>query len=82
MACFNPNRVAMKNEGRLIPPAIEPTCLNVLARGSATMATTRFQSPPLRMAMCAALALQLLFWEVSESMGNHDSEIVDASSVD
>src|SRR5216683_1923011 len=29
-----------------------------------------------------ALALQLLFREVSESMGNHDSEIVDASSVD
>ena len=29
-----------------------------------------------------ALALQLLFWEVSESMGNHDSEVVDASSVD
>src|ERR1700682_5639783 len=28
------------------------------------------------------LALQLLFWEVSESMGNHDSEVVDASSVD
>jgi putative ABC transport system permease protein len=29
-----------------------------------------------------ALALQLLFWDVSESMGNHDSEVVDASSVD
>ena len=28
------------------------------------------------------LALQLLFWEVSESMGNHDSEVMDASSVD
>jgi len=28
------------------------------------------------------LALQLLFWDVSESMGNHDSEVVDASSVD
>jgi hypothetical protein len=28
------------------------------------------------------LALQLLFREVSESMGNHDSEIVDAGSVD
>jgi hypothetical protein len=28
------------------------------------------------------LALQLSFMEVSESMGNHDSEIVDASSVD
>ena len=29
-----------------------------------------------------ALALQLLFREVSESMGNHDSKIVDAGSVD
>jgi hypothetical protein len=28
------------------------------------------------------LALQLSFMKVSESMGNHDSEIVDASSVD
>jgi hypothetical protein len=28
------------------------------------------------------LALQLRFWEMSESMGNHDSEVVDASSVD
>jgi hypothetical protein len=30
----------------------------------------------------ATLALQLLLWEMSESMGNHDSEVVDASSVD
>jgi hypothetical protein len=29
-----------------------------------------------------ALALQLRSWKVSESMGNHDSEIVDAGSVD
>jgi len=28
------------------------------------------------------LTLQLLLWEMSESMGNHDSEVVDASSVD
>ncbi len=28
------------------------------------------------------LALQLLFMELSESMGNHDSKIVDAGSVD
>ena len=28
------------------------------------------------------LALQLRSWEMSESMGNHDSEVVDASSVD
>jgi hypothetical protein len=28
------------------------------------------------------LALQLPFMEVSESMGNHDSKIVDAGSVD
>jgi hypothetical protein len=30
----------------------------------------------------AALALQLSFLQVSESMGNHDSKIVDAASVD
>ena len=29
-----------------------------------------------------SLSLQLLYREVSESMGNHDSEIVDAGSVD
>jgi hypothetical protein len=29
-----------------------------------------------------SLALQLLLWEMSESMGNHDSEVMDASSVD
>ena len=29
-----------------------------------------------------ALALQLPFMEISESMGNHDSKIVDAASVD
>jgi hypothetical protein len=30
----------------------------------------------------AELALQLPFMQVSESMGNHDSKIVDAASVD
>ena len=30
----------------------------------------------------AVLALQLPFMQVSESMGNHDSKIVDADSVD
>jgi hypothetical protein len=29
-----------------------------------------------------SLALQLPFMQVSESMGNHDSKIVDAASVD
>ena len=29
-----------------------------------------------------SLALQLRSWQVSESMGNHDSAIVDAGSVD
>jgi hypothetical protein len=28
------------------------------------------------------LALQLLFLKASESMGNHDSKVVDADSVD
>ena len=31
---------------------------------------------------CLGLALQLPFVEISESMGNHDSKIVDAGSVD
>jgi hypothetical protein len=30
----------------------------------------------------AGLTLQLPFMEISESMGNHDSKIVDAASVD
>ena len=37
---------------------------------------------PARTDCYLGLALQLLFWDVSESMGNHDSEVVDASSVD
>ena len=39
-------------------------------------ATIRFQGRH------PALALQLRFWKASESMGNHDLEIVDAGSVD
>jgi hypothetical protein len=34
------------------------------------------------LSVMAALALQLPFLQVSESMGNHDSKIVDAASVD
>jgi hypothetical protein len=37
-------------------------------------------TPPLRIPV--QLALQLPFMKVSESMGNHDSKIVDAGSVD
>jgi len=37
---------------------------------------------PMPKATAPALVLQLLLWEMSESMGNHDSEVVDASSVD
>ena len=33
-------------------------------------------------ALFAGLALQLPFPKISESMGNHDSKIVDAGSVD
>jgi hypothetical protein len=32
--------------------------------------------------VCVGLALQLLFLRASESMGNHDSKVVDADSVD
>jgi hypothetical protein len=35
-----------------------------------------------RAARASGLALQLPFLKASESMGNHDSEIVDAGSVD
>jgi hypothetical protein len=37
---------------------------------------------PVYRAFYDGLALQLPFMEVSESMGNHDSKIVDAGSVD
>jgi hypothetical protein len=37
---------------------------------------------PVRLCRFHALALQLPFLKGSESMGNHDSEIVDAGSVD
>jgi hypothetical protein len=46
-------------------------------RGSSS-AKTRFALLPAH----DDLALQLPFIEVSESMGNHDSKIVDAASVD
>jgi hypothetical protein len=39
-------------------------------------------SPTIGECLNGGLALQLLLWEMSESMGNHDSEVVDASSVD
>jgi hypothetical protein len=39
-------------------------------------------SPASDPALPAALALQLPFARLSESMGNHDSNIVDADSVD
>jgi hypothetical protein len=38
--------------------------------------------PEQDMGCAERIALQLLLWEMSESMGNHDSEVVDASSVD
>jgi hypothetical protein len=41
-----------------------------------------FEAPRRAKLNAEYLALQLLLWEMSESMGNHDSEVVDASSVD
>ena len=35
-----------------------------------------------KLAIIRDLALQLRSWEMSKSMGNHNSEVVDASSVD
>jgi hypothetical protein len=40
------------------------------------------REPPEQLTVVDGLTLQLLLWEMSESMGNHDSEVVDASSVD
>jgi hypothetical protein len=51
----------------------------ILAQGSPGRRSTR--SPQSKNAT-VMLALQLLYWKASESMGNHDSEIVDAGSVD
>jgi protein-S-isoprenylcysteine O-methyltransferase Ste14 len=43
----------------------------------------RYVRNPIYLALVAiVLALQLPFMQVSESMGNHDSKIVDAASVD
>jgi hypothetical protein len=42
----------------------------------------RSESPPQSETATVMLALQLLFLSGSESMGNHDSIIVDAGSVD
>ena len=41
----------------------------------------RYQEPIVARPMCI-LALQLPFLQISESMGNHDSKIMDAASVD
>ena len=41
-----------------------------------------FRKLLLHFAIGATLALQLPFPKISESMGNHDSKIVDAGSVD
>jgi hypothetical protein len=41
-----------------------------------------FRSSSSRSSPANGLALQLPFMQVSESMGNHDSKIVDAASVD
>jgi hypothetical protein len=59
-------------------------------RHSLTLAREREESAApqpfhdiLRQVIClTGLALQLLFLTISESMGNHDSKIVDADSVD
>src|SRR5580704_16112421 len=48
---------------------------------SATVASTLRRSLVL-LASRSSLALQLLYLKASESMGNHDSEVVDADSVD
>jgi hypothetical protein len=52
------------------------------ASGKATAKAKNSLSPEDRLKTWADLALQLRFLKVSESMGNHDSKIVDAGGVD
>ena len=53
----------------------------VVLFSSVLLAGLRYTGPQ-RPLTSLILALQLPFWMTSESMGNHDSEIVDAGSVD
>jgi hypothetical protein len=46
------------------------------------MTTRRLTDHGRAVLAASCLALQLRFLKVSESMGNHDSEIVDAGGVD
>jgi hypothetical protein len=74
-------------ETKMRPPS-DPTVRHpeddVIARGAASPVTAeaglnRYLEEIRRFPM---LALQLLFLRASESMGNHDSRVVDADSVD
>jgi hypothetical protein len=63
------------------PKSPKPKCASEhpLETGAAQhRSRERFQE----LAKSPSLALQLPFLQISESMGNHDSKIVDAASVD
>ena len=76
-----------------LPDSRKPTgesgiCLPVMCRPIGVSAWTpaadpaRNPSDAVSVEVVITLALQLPFMQVSESMGNHDSKIVDAASVD
>jgi len=76
-----PSRVAAAEQciGRMLngrPP------VDGIDRASRLLVATRGRTRIDVLAERSGLALQLLFLKASESMGNHDSEIVDAGSVD
>jgi hypothetical protein len=78
---FAPNLERLKSTrdaagplGLTLVPA-EARGLDALEQAFATMIGERAQA-------LTVLTLQLLFLRASESMGNHDSKIVDAGSVD
>jgi hypothetical protein len=52
------------------------------AAPAAQFRRSKASSPPRAQILYNALALQLRYLRGSESMGNHDSKIVDAASVD
>jgi Nuclease-related domain len=67
----------------LQPPSIDPgTARRVFLQGKPRSSSDNGIIAALTGALDTELALQLLLLEMSESMGNHDSEIVDAGRVD
>ena len=71
-------RKAEETPARHFPESAPSTCASTTCGQDAASITTRRELTFHHL----SLALQLPFLQVSESMGNHDSKIVDAASVD